>query len=75
MTEVALPELSGKHRLLHVHRNVPGVLAAINRVFSDNAVNISAQYLRTNDAIGYVVIDIDQESSAVALARLCEIYW
>ncbi len=71
--EVALPPHSGKHRLLHIHRNVPGVLSAINRVFSDSGVNVAAQYLRTNDAIGYVVMDIDQESSAVALDRLREI--
>ncbi|MDQ1258209.1 MAG: D-3-phosphoglycerate dehydrogenase / 2-oxoglutarate reductase [Pseudomonadota bacterium] len=49
---VALPAQSGKHRLLHVHRNVPGVLSEINRVFSDNQINVSAQYLQTNEAIG-----------------------
>lgn len=71
--EVALPAHAGKHRVLHVHQNVPGVIAAINRVFSDNGINVSGQYLRTNDAIGYVVMDIDQESSAVARDRLREI--
>jgi D-3-phosphoglycerate dehydrogenase len=71
--EVALPEHPGKHRILHVHQNVPGVLAAINRVFSDNGINVSGQYLRTDDAIGYVVMDVDQESSAVARDRLREI--
>jgi len=71
--EVALPAHAGKHRVLHVHKNVPGVIAAINRVFSDNGINVSGQYLRTNDAIGYVVMDIDQESSAVARDRLREI--
>jgi len=71
--EVSLPAHSGKHRLLHVHRNQPGVLAAINRVFSENGINVAAQYLRTNEAIGYVVIDIDQESSAIARDRLREI--
>jgi D-3-phosphoglycerate dehydrogenase len=60
---VALPAQSGKHRLLHVHRNVPGVLSEINRVFSDNQINVSAQYLQTNEAIGYVVIDIDAAHS------------
>ena len=49
---VALPAQSGKHRLLHVHRNVPGVLSEINRIFSDNQINVSAQYLQTNEAIG-----------------------
>ena len=57
--EVALPAHPGKHRLLHIHRNVPGVLSDINRVFADNSINISAQYLQTNEKVGYVVIDVD----------------
>jgi len=68
--EVALPAHPGKHRLLHVHRNVPGVLAQINQVFSENHINIASQYLQTNDAVGYVVIDIDAAHSEMALAKL-----
>jgi len=68
--EVALPEHAGSHRLLHVHHNVPGVMGEINRVFSDNKLNIVAQFLQTNEAIGYVVIDIEAEYSDLALARL-----
>ena len=68
--EVALPAHPGKHRLLHVHRNVPGVLAEINKVFSDNKINIASQYLQTNEAVGYVVIDIDAAHSDLALAKL-----
>lgn len=71
--EVALPEHEGSHRLLHVHHNVPGVMSAINRVFSENDVNVSAQFLQTNDAIGYVVIDVDAEYSDVALKKLASI--
>jgi D-3-phosphoglycerate dehydrogenase len=71
--EVALPEHAGSHRLLHVHHNVPGIMSAINNVFSETGVNVSAQYLQTNDAIGYVVIDVDAEYSDVALARLAAI--
>ena len=71
--EVALPSHSGKHRLLHIHRNVPGVLAEINKVFSDNQINIASQYLQTNDAVGYVVIDIDAAHSELALARLADV--
>ena len=56
---MSLPAHPGKSRLLHIHRNVPGVLAAINECFSRAAVNISAQYLQTNEHVGYVVIDID----------------
>ncbi|MEQ8265064.1 phosphoglycerate dehydrogenase [Pseudohaliea sp.] len=71
--EVALPEHAGCHRLLHIHRNVPGVMSAINQVFSDTGVNVSAQFLQTNDAIGYVVIDVDAEYSDVALRALADI--
>ncbi len=65
--EVGLPSHPGKHRLLHIHRNVPGVLSSINQVFSDNGLNISAQYLQTNAEIGYVVVDTDVEHSERAL--------
>jgi len=71
--EVALPEHAGSHRLLHIHHNVPGIMSAINNVFSENNLNVSAQYLQTNDAIGYVVIDIDAEYSDMALAKLAGI--
>jgi len=59
--QVSLPEHPGKHRLLHIHRNQPGVLSAINAVFSSHAVNIAGQYLQTDAAIGYVVIDIETQ--------------
>ena len=71
--EVALPEHAGCHRLLHIHRNVPGVLSAINSIFSENRINVSAQFLQTNDNIGYVVIDIDAEYSDMALKKLAAI--
>jgi len=70
MPEVALPEHDGCHRLLHIHRNIPGVMGAINNIFSDIGVNIAAQYLQTNEHVGYVVIDIDAEYSEVALEKL-----
>jgi D-3-phosphoglycerate dehydrogenase len=57
--EVSLPEHAGKHRLLHIHRNQPGVLSALNAIFSKMQINIAAQYLQTNPKIGYVVIDLD----------------
>tara|TARA_B110000503_G_scaffold3357_3_gene4437 strand:+ start:1234 stop:2463 length:1230 start_codon:yes stop_codon:yes gene_type:complete len=71
--EVALPEHAGSHRLLHIHHNVPGVLSAINSVFSENRINVSAQFLQTNDQVGYVVIDIDAEYSDMALKKLAAI--
>ena len=71
--EVALPAHPGKHRILHIHRNVPGVLSEINRIFSDNHINISGQYLQTNEKVGYVVIDIDAASSDLALEKLADV--
>jgi len=71
--EVALPAHPGKHRILHVHKNVPGVLSQINNVFSENHINIAAQHLQTDEAIGYVVIDLDAKSSDLALQRLAEV--
>jgi D-3-phosphoglycerate dehydrogenase len=71
--EVALPEHAGCHRLLHIHHNTPGIMSAINNVFSDNNLNVSAQFLQTNEAVGYVVIDIDAEYSVLALAKLASI--
>ena len=71
--EVALPAHPGKHRLLHIHRNVPGVLSEINKVFASNGINIASQYLQTNEAVGYVVIDIDAAHSDMALAKLAEV--
>ncbi|MBK8096187.1 MAG: phosphoglycerate dehydrogenase [Planctomycetes bacterium] len=57
--EVSLPEHIGKHRLLHIHRNQPGMLSQVNDVFSRHRVNVAAQYLQTDAEIGYVVIDVD----------------
>jgi D-3-phosphoglycerate dehydrogenase / 2-oxoglutarate reductase len=71
--EVALPTHAGSHRLLHIHHNTPGIMGAINRVFSDNDLNVAAQFLQTNEAVGYVVIDIDAEYSDMALSRLAAI--
>lgn len=68
--EVSLPEHAGRHRLLHIHKNVPGVLSKFNRIFSENNVNISAQYLQTKGPIGYVIVDVDTEHSEIALQKL-----
>lgn len=68
--EVALPPHPNAHRLMHIHKNVPGVLSKINKVFSDNQINILGQYLMTNAEIGYVVIDVEAEYSELALREL-----
>ena len=68
--EVALPAHPDKHRVLHIHDNVPGVLSEINRVLSESGINISGQYLQTNDKVGYVVIDVDKAYGEQALEAL-----
>ena len=71
--EVSLPEHTGTSRLLHIHRNQPGVLTKINQMFAEHNINIAAQYLQTADQIGYVVIDIEAESRELALKELKQI--
>lgn len=68
--EVSLPEHTGKSRLLHIHKNIPGVLARINERFSLAGINIAAQYLQTTADVGYVVIDVDAAASRIALDEL-----
>ena len=71
--EVSLPAHPGKHRLLHIHQNIPGVLTEINSIFSHTGINISSQYLQTNEQVGYVVMDIDGQSSELALENLARV--
>jgi D-3-phosphoglycerate dehydrogenase len=67
---LALPPQEGSHRILHIHNNVPGVLSEINTTLSKNNINILGQYLKTNDDIGYVVLDVDRQISSKALQLL-----
>ncbi|WP_339805941.1 phosphoglycerate dehydrogenase [uncultured Marinobacter sp.] len=71
--EVALPSHPNQHRLLHIHENVPGVLSEINRVFSENGINICGQYLQTKEDIGYVVVDVDKAYGELALEKLRQV--
>ncbi len=70
---LALPPQEGSHRILHIHNNVPGVLSEINTRLSKNNINILGQYLKTNDEIGYVVLDVDKQLSNRALVLLREV--
>ena len=67
---LALPPQEGAHRILHIHNNVPGVLSQINTLLSKNNINILAQYLKTNENIGYVVLDVDKSLSKNAIELL-----
>lgn len=71
--EISLPPLEGTHRLLHIHKNVPGVLSEINTRLYDSHINIVAQNLKTNESIGYVVLDIDKKLSETAFNLLKEV--
>ncbi len=71
--ELALPMQEGAHRILHIHKNVPGVLSQINSRLSGHHINILGQYLKTNDEIGYVVLDVNKGLSKEALELLKEI--
>lgn len=71
--EVALPDHAGARRIMHIHRNEPGVLNAINALISEQAINIAAQYLQTQSDLGYVVIDLetqDTQSLVTSLSRI-----
>jgi D-3-phosphoglycerate dehydrogenase len=70
LPEIAMPMTGGTHRLVHLHQNVPGVLASINRVLADHGVNVEGQLLRTKDEYGYVLTDIGSEYSQDVLAEL-----
>lgn len=70
---LSLPPQAGSHRILHIHKNVPGVLSNINTELSRHKINIVGQYLKTNKDIGYVVVDVDKQLSKHATALLKEV--
>jgi len=67
---VSLPPQAGTHRILHIHRNIPGVLGDINSRLSKRKINIAGQYLKTNDEIGYVILDVETKISTEAFEIL-----
>ncbi len=71
--ELNLSPQAGTHRILHVHQNIPGVLSEINSKLSSKGINILGQFLKTNDDIGYVILDIDTELSQKAFAILKDV--
>jgi D-3-phosphoglycerate dehydrogenase len=68
--EVSIPKQEGTHRLLHIHKNVPGVLSAVNSLFAENNINIVAQSLMTKGDIGYLVMDVAGSDSSLAFEKL-----
>jgi D-3-phosphoglycerate dehydrogenase / 2-oxoglutarate reductase len=61
--QIELPMAKGTHRILNIHRNVPGVLRDINKIVSDHNANIRAQVLSTDPDVGYLIMDLDQDVS------------
>jgi len=71
--EVSLPDNAGTHRIMHIHRNEPGVLQQINQAISASDVNIAAQYLQTRDRLGYVIIDVETDDATDLLRQLHDV--
>ena len=67
---ITLPILENAHRLIHVHNNVPGILASINKTLADHGINIMGQYLKTNESVGYVITDINKNYDKEVIAKL-----
>jgi D-3-phosphoglycerate dehydrogenase len=68
-----LPLQENTHRILHIHKNVPGVLSEINTQLSSHHINIVGQYLKTNETIGYVVLDVEKTLSKDAFQLLKDV--
>ncbi len=67
---IQLTAQKNSHRLLHLHQNVPGILAQINNILAEHKININGQYLKTNDQIGYVITDVDKKYDQKVLSEL-----
>ena len=76
---VNLPNLTmnsaprSRYRVRLIHRNVPGMLTRINERLSNAGINIASQYLQTNQHVGYVVVDVENEGSAEALHEISDL--
>lgn len=67
---IRLPKQNKVHRFLHIHKNVPGVMAKINKVLAEYELNIASQYLSTDNEVGYVITDLDKEYNKDVLKAL-----
>ena len=70
---IRVPQVKGAHRLLHVHNNIPGIMARINNIFSRFNINVVGQHLKTNQEIGYLITDIDKEYNSDVVEALKQI--
>ena len=67
---IRLPRHENRHRFLHIHKNMPGIMAKINKVLAKYNLNLTAQYLATDDKVGYVIVDVDKEYNNEVLKAL-----
>ena len=70
LPSLALPTHAGRHRILHIHHNVPGMLSRINRIYSQVKINVTGQYLQTRGETGYVVTDIEDQHDPQIVKQL-----
>ncbi|MCG2462481.1 phosphoglycerate dehydrogenase [Flavobacteriaceae bacterium F89] len=70
---IRLPKQEKGHRFLHIHRNVPGIMAKINKVLASYEMNVSGQYLSTDNEVGYVIIDLDKKYNKEVMKALKKI--
>ena len=70
---IRLPKQNKAHRFLHIHRNVPGIMAKINEVLAQYGLNISGQFLSTDSEVGYVITDLDKEYNKDVIKALKKI--
>jgi len=70
---IQLPQQKNFHRLIHIHQNVPGILAKINSILGNNNINIEGQYLKTNEYIGYVITDVNKKYNPSVISELKKI--
>jgi len=68
-----LPKPADAHRIVHIHRNTPGIMAQINKLIADMGVNVAGQYLKTNDEIGYVITDVETKNPSILIEGLTAI--
>ena len=73
LPNIQLPKQKNSHRLLHLHKNVPGILAQINKILADEKININGQYLKTNENVGYVISDVNKKYNQNVLQKLKQI--
>jgi len=70
---IQLPQQKKFHRLIHIHQNIPGILAKINSILGNNNINIEGQYLKTNENIGYVITDVNKKYNPSVMSELKKI--